>query len=58
MSDSNQTIVYIDADENIKGNFRFFDIENNDDAPDFIVRVNESARGKGIETELVTAWAD
>lgn len=53
-SENNQTLVSVDENGMLQGYIRFFDIENSDDdAPDFIVSVDESVRGKGIGTELV-----
>ena len=52
--EKNETLVSVDSDGNLQGYIRFFDIENSDsDAPDFIVSVDDNARGKGIGTELV-----
>jgi RimJ/RimL family protein N-acetyltransferase len=54
-SNTTQTLVYIDSERSLKGFIRFFDIKNSDtDSPLFIVNVDESARGKGIGTELIS----
>ncbi|MEO6536492.1 MAG: GNAT family protein [Candidatus Paceibacterota bacterium] len=54
LSETNQTLISLNNDGELKGYIRFFDIKNSDDdAPDFIVSVDENARGKGIGTELV-----
>ena len=54
-SDTTQTLVYIDSERSLKGFIRFFDIKNSDiGSPEFIVNVDEGARGKGVGTELVS----
>ncbi|MEO8162520.1 MAG: GNAT family protein [Ilumatobacteraceae bacterium] len=53
-SNTNQTLVFIDSERILKGFIRFFDIKNSDiDSPLFTVNVDESARRKGVGTELV-----
>ena len=54
-SDTTQTLVFIDSERSLKGFIRFFDIKNSDiGSPEFIVNVDEGARGKGVGTELVS----
>lgn len=53
-SNTTQTLVYIDSAESLKGFVRFFEIKNSDsESPLFTVKVDESARGKGVGTQLV-----
>lgn len=53
-SNTTQTLVYLDSQENLKGFIRFFDINNSDiGSPEFNVNVDEGARGKGVGKLLV-----
>ena len=54
-SNTTKTLVYIDSGRDLKGFIRFFDIRNSDvGSPEFIVNLDEGARGKGVGTLLVS----
>jgi RimJ/RimL family protein N-acetyltransferase len=53
-SDTNRTLVYTNSDNVLKGYIRFFDIEDSDtDSPLFDIRVDQSARGSGVGSQLL-----